>query len=63
MASYVAGAGEFSRDTNYITTRVTADGRDGYSAWKALYRLGFAVRLMTSAAGLSISISATSTQC
>ena len=22
--------GEFNRDTNYITTRITADGRDGY---------------------------------
>ena len=30
MASYVAGKGEFNRDTNYITTRITADGRDGY---------------------------------
>ena len=28
--SYVAGGGEFNRDTNYITTRIAADGRDGY---------------------------------
>ncbi len=28
--AYVAGGGEFNRDTNYITTRITADGRDGY---------------------------------
>src|SRR6201996_5442148 len=30
MATYVAPAGEFTRDTQYITTRVTADGRDRY---------------------------------
>jgi hypothetical protein len=30
MASYVAEAGEFTRDTNYIGTRITTDGRDGY---------------------------------
>ena len=24
--SYVASGGEFNRDTNYITTRITADG-------------------------------------
>jgi hypothetical protein len=29
MGAYV-GKGEFRRDTNYITTRITADGRDGY---------------------------------
>ncbi len=29
MAVYVAGGGEFNRDTNYITTRIAADGRDG----------------------------------
>ena len=31
--SYVASetsGGEFNRDTNYINTRITADGRDGY---------------------------------
>ena len=27
MGSYVAAGGEFDRDTNYITTRITADGR------------------------------------
>ena len=25
--SYVAAAGEFNRDTNYISSRITADGR------------------------------------
>lgn len=39
MGSYVAGAGEFSRDTNYITTRITADGRDGYAVQPGRYRL------------------------
>lgn len=29
MASYIAQEGEFNRDTDYITTRITADGRDG----------------------------------
>ena len=37
-ASYV-GAGEFTRDTNYITTRITADGRDGYPVEPGRYRL------------------------
>ncbi|MGY4099496.1 glutathione S-transferase family protein [Nocardia sp. R16R-3T] len=36
--SYVE-AGEFKRDTNYITTRVTADGRDGYPVEAGRYRL------------------------
>jgi hypothetical protein len=27
-----SAAGEFSRDMQYITTRVTADGADGYRA-------------------------------
>jgi putative glutathione S-transferase len=27
---YVNPSGEFSRDQRYISTRVTADGRDGY---------------------------------
>jgi putative glutathione S-transferase len=31
--------GEFSRDMNYITTRVTADGRDGYPVEPGRYRL------------------------
>jgi glutathionyl-hydroquinone reductase len=39
MASYVAGKGEFNRDTNYITTRITADGRDGYPVEPNRYRL------------------------
>ena len=30
VATYVAEAGEFTRDTDYITSRITADGRDGY---------------------------------
>ena len=30
MAEYVSSGGEFNRDTDYITTRITADGRDGY---------------------------------
>jgi glutathionyl-hydroquinone reductase len=37
--SYVAGAGEFNRDTNYITTRITADGREGYPVGPDRYRL------------------------
>ncbi|GAB2642505.1 glutathione S-transferase family protein [Nocardia goodfellowii] len=36
--SYVE-PGEFKRDTNYITTRVTADGRDGYPVTPGRYRL------------------------
>ena len=39
MASYVAEAGEFTRDTNYIETRITADGRDGYPVQPDRYRL------------------------
>ena len=39
MGSYVAPQGEFSRDTNYITTRITADGRDGYPVEPGRYRL------------------------
>ncbi len=31
--------GEFKRDTNYITTRITADGRDGYRVEPGRYRL------------------------
>jgi putative glutathione S-transferase len=37
--AYVAGGGEFNRDTNYITTRITADGRDGYPVEPHRYRL------------------------
>ncbi|MBF6163685.1 glutathione S-transferase C-terminal domain-containing protein [Streptomyces gardneri] len=36
--SYVE-PGEFKRDTNYITTRITADGRDGYPVEPGRYRL------------------------
>ncbi|MGF2947218.1 glutathione S-transferase family protein [Mycobacterium sp. Lab-001] len=39
MAFYVAPAGEFTRDANYITTRITADGRDGYPVEVGRYRL------------------------
>ena len=39
MASYVAEAGDFTRDTNYIETRITADGRDGYPVEPGRYRL------------------------
>ncbi len=39
MAAYVAGGGDFNRDTNYITTRITADGRDGYPVEPGRYRL------------------------
>ncbi|MET0756851.1 MAG: glutathione S-transferase C-terminal domain-containing protein [Mycobacterium sp.] len=37
--SYVASGGEFNRDTDYITTRITADGRDGYPVQPGRYRL------------------------
>ncbi len=41
--SYVADAsnpgGEFNRDTDYIVTRITADGRDGYPVEPGRYRL------------------------
>ncbi|MGH3560591.1 MAG: glutathione S-transferase C-terminal domain-containing protein, partial [Mycobacterium sp.] len=39
MSSYVADGGEFTRDTRYITTRITADGRDGYPVEPDRYRL------------------------
>ncbi len=32
-------SGEFNRDQNYITTRITADGRDGYPVEPGRYRL------------------------
>ncbi|MFD9033224.1 glutathione S-transferase family protein [Streptomyces sp. NPDC059567] len=35
----MAGDGEFKRDRNYITTRITADGRDGYPVEPGRYRL------------------------
>ncbi|MGE0219393.1 glutathione S-transferase family protein [Mycolicibacterium sp.] len=41
--SYVAdpttSSGDFTRDTDYITTRITADGRDGYPVQPGRYRL------------------------
>ncbi len=37
--SYVSRGGEFDRDTAYITTRITADGRDGYPVEPGRYRL------------------------
>ncbi|EFG75331.1 hypothetical protein HMPREF0591_4697 [Mycobacterium parascrofulaceum ATCC BAA-614] len=39
MAAYVAEKGDFTRDTDYITSRVTADGRDGYRVEPGRYRL------------------------
>ncbi len=36
---YVTGGQEFNRDTNYIETRITRDGRDGYSVEAGRYRL------------------------
>ncbi|MBA3265727.1 MAG: glutathione S-transferase C-terminal domain-containing protein [Nocardioidaceae bacterium] len=37
--SYVEPGREFKRDTNYIATRITADGRDGYPVEPGRYRL------------------------
>ncbi|MFJ3104906.1 glutathione S-transferase family protein [Streptomyces sp. NPDC086835] len=37
--SYVNPGGEYSRDSRYITTRVTADGRDGFPVEPGRYRL------------------------
>jgi putative glutathione S-transferase len=39
MAAYIAETGEFTRDTKYIETRITADGRDGYPVQPDRYRL------------------------
>ncbi|MBK5223783.1 MAG: glutathione S-transferase C-terminal domain-containing protein [Acidimicrobiia bacterium] len=36
---YVIPGGEFSRDQNYIATRITADGRDGFPVEPGRYRL------------------------
>ena len=38
-SGYVIPGGEFTRDTNYIATRITADGRDGYPVEPGRYRL------------------------
>ena len=35
----MAESGEFRRDSNYVTTRITADGRDGYPVEPGRYRL------------------------
>jgi putative glutathione S-transferase len=37
--TYVNPAGAFTRDANYISTRITADGRDGYPVEAGRYRL------------------------
>ena len=37
-AEYVE-SGEFDRDTDYVTTRITEDGRDGYPVEPGRYRL------------------------
>ena len=37
--TYVNPTGEFSRDANYIPTRITRDGRDGYPVEPGRYRL------------------------
>jgi putative glutathione S-transferase len=37
--TYVAQGGEFTRDQNYIATRITQDGRDGYPVEPGRYRL------------------------
>ncbi len=39
MGSYVAAGGEFERDSDYITTHITPDGRDGYPVEPGRYRL------------------------
>ena len=37
--SYVSSSGDFDRDSNYLTTRITADGRDGFPVEPDRYRL------------------------
>ena len=37
--TYVSSGKEFTRDTNYITTRITRDGADGYPVEPGRYRL------------------------
>ena len=37
--AYVESGAEFTRDTHYIPTRITADGRDGYPVEPGRYRL------------------------
>ena len=36
---YVAEGGDFERDTDYVATRITRDGRDGYPVEAGRYRL------------------------
>jgi putative glutathione S-transferase len=38
-AGYMSPEGDFTRDERYITTRITADGRDGYPVEPGRYRL------------------------
>lgn len=37
--SYVTAGKEYARDSRYLTTRITADGRDGFPVEAARYRL------------------------
>jgi putative glutathione S-transferase len=37
--TYVNPSGDFARDTNYLTNRITADGRDGYPVEPGRYHL------------------------
>jgi putative glutathione S-transferase len=37
--AYVTGGSDFKRDTNYITTRITRDARDGFGVEAGRYRL------------------------
>lgn len=39
LGSYVSAKGPFKRDTDYIATRITVDGRDGYPVEPGRYRL------------------------
>jgi putative glutathione S-transferase len=39
IGTYISSSGEFERDQNYITTRITADGREGYPVEPGRYRL------------------------
>jgi len=37
--AYVTDGADFTRDTNYIASRITRDGRDGYPVEPGRYRL------------------------
>ncbi|MEO5679475.1 MAG: glutathione S-transferase family protein, partial [Acidimicrobiales bacterium] len=37
--TYVIPGGEFERDSDYLKTRITADGRDGFPVAPGRYRL------------------------